>query len=130
MKQFSELQKRARACGIQISYLDNTGREQFASEETLRVLLQKLEAGAENEREARPRWTEPVVVCWRNNDATAGLRLDSRAVRRLKVFVESSASNLEQIARSELKWQPARSRGTETRLRFGLKHLPIGYYNL
>src|SRR4051812_42369679 len=128
MNEFSALKKRARAHGIQTSYFDNTGQEQFASEETLRVLLAKLENEDDEERQLSAGWVEPVLVCWQNGKCIAALRLPS-GQKRIKLFLES-ADPLVEESRLELKWNEVRSTGDEVRLRIDVDDLSFGYYNL
>src|SRR5687768_4063232 len=57
------LEKLARAHGIQTSYIDNVGRKQFASPETLRLILERLGADAG----AEAQMIESVAVQWQKS---------------------------------------------------------------
>ena len=60
----SALERLARANGIQTSYIDNVGRKQFASSETLRLILDRLGV-----REGVPplAMIDPVAVHWQKS---------------------------------------------------------------
>src|SRR5688572_17551173 len=66
------LEKLARAHGIQTSYIDNVGRKQFASPETLRLILERLGAGASGEQAGM---IEPVAVHWQKEKSQIKVRL-------------------------------------------------------
>ena len=66
------LEELARAHGIQTSYIDNVGRRQFASPETLRLILERLGADASAERE---RMIEPVAVHRQKSKSQIKVRL-------------------------------------------------------
>src|SRR5688572_6325812 len=69
------LEREAQVCGIQTSYIDNTGKKQFASEETLRLLLDRLGLG---KSESSAPIIEPVLIRWQNANSQFLLRLPAR----------------------------------------------------
>jgi 4-alpha-glucanotransferase len=68
----SAIEREAQERGIQTSYIDNVGKRQFASEETLRMILECL---GPREPQGSLRVIEPVIVRWQNSPSKMTLRL-------------------------------------------------------
>src|SRR5687768_11484762 len=81
-----ELQRVAQKYGIQTSYVNNVGKTQVASEETLRLILDRLGA---NQADAGWRVLEPVAVKWQQAKSSLTIRVPaneiSRAILRLRL---------------------------------------------
>src|SRR5690349_7232384 len=63
----SQLQKLAVQHGIQPSFIDDRGREQFASDETLRILIESF--GVEKRGTV-----DPVHVCWQGRQSSLPIK--------------------------------------------------------
>ncbi len=127
MNPVSALQKRAQAHGIQTSYLDNTGREQFASEETLRILLQALESPEQQQNISEAGWVEPVLVCCQRQNRRATLRMRGPQKPRIFLYGEDSANR---SPRHELSCKATQVSSQKNEIQVEVKNLPIGYYHL
>lgn len=125
----SALDREAQACGIQTSYIDNTGKKQFASEETLRLILDRF--GPSKSERAVP-VIEPVLVRWQNTKSQFLLRLPARelndATFRLRVEGgEEESIPLREIAGVADRLDPT---GEIAELMLDIPELPTGYHSL
>jgi 4-alpha-glucanotransferase len=123
------LEKLARAHGVQTSYIDNVGRRQFASEETLRLILERLGV---DELEQKLRVIEPVVVCWQGRNSTMKVRLPARELRQAKLCLQIDGAEEECVPLRKvagmIKGQISGEKIAE--LQLDVPELPAGYHSL
>jgi 4-alpha-glucanotransferase len=117
----SHLQKTARAHGIQTSFIDSVGQEQFASDATLRLILERLGVDA-----AEPKLpaVEPVLVSWQKTKAPLKTRACEKP-RRIELQLAQSDK------RAPIRNFRAHQLPTgEFDLELPLSDLPTGYHDL
>jgi 4-alpha-glucanotransferase len=119
MKKLAALQRTARAHGIQTSYIDSSGQERFASEETLRVILQRL--GAD---EHVPLPIDPVAVSWQKSKSLLKIRASEKP-RRIEIALEDGGKPLP-IPNSQTR----ELEGGHFELHLPVPDLPTGYHDL
>src|SRR5262245_36435174 len=86
MTNLTPLQKLARSHGIQTSFIDNSGKRQIASDETLKLILERL--GVESRREP-DKGLEPVMVSWQRSKASLKIRVAEKP-RRIVLRLQDS----------------------------------------
>jgi 4-alpha-glucanotransferase len=128
-KKDSALEELARAHGIQTSYVDNVGRRQFASAETLRLILARL--GAEENAEL-PRMIEPVAVHWQKSKSQIEVRLpaDQLSEALLRLTLESGEEECIPVQELTGVRKPGRASKGIAELRLDVPELPAGYHTI
>lgn len=126
------LERLARAHGIQTSYIDNVGRRQFASEETLRLLLERL--GVDDATAGVPalRVIEPVALRWAKSRSQVTLRFPAGELSRALLRLRLEDGEEECIPIRELAKNAAAdsSRDKLAEIRLDVPELPTGYHTL
>ncbi len=105
MKKLSPLQQLAQSHGVQTSFIDSSGKEQFASAETLRLILDRL--GVD---ETSSSMVEPVIVSWQKTKPPLRTCVSEKP-RRILLRIENSD-------------KPVAVRN------FGVRDLPLGGFEL
>ena len=127
--QGTDLERLARTHGIQTSYLDNVGRRQFASSETLRLLLDRMGV---NESESPPRMIEPVAVHWQKKRSRLSVSLPNSDLSTAVLFLTPEDGDQECIPLRELAGVRVRHDQAEkiADLQLDVPELPTGYHTL
>jgi len=123
------LEREAEARGIQTSYIDNTGKKQFASEETLRVILDRF-GPSKSERELPV--LEPVTVCWQNSRSQLLLRLPAGELNDAMFRLRVEDGDEECIPLHDLAGVADRLDRTSgiAELTLDIPELPTGYHSV
>lgn len=127
--ELARLRRIAEANGVQTSYIDNVGRKQFASEETLRLILDRLGAFEET---AAPRMIEPVIPCWQKARNQLLVQLPARDLQNADLRLKLEDGSEERIPLKKLALFPNQkvSQDKIAILRLDLPDLPTGYHSL
>lgn len=122
-------QRLAQRHGVQPSYIDNLGKKQTISEETLRLILAQL--GASEEERGWP-VIEPVAVCWHNARSHVTVRLPAREIARATLRLRMEDGGEECIPLRKLTGLRESKVEAEkiAELRLDVPELPIGYHSL
>jgi 4-alpha-glucanotransferase len=125
----SPLQREAQARGVQTSHLDNVGRRQFASEEALRLILERL---GPVETNAAARVIEPVTVRWHNAQSRVLLRLPARELKDATLRLRLEEGDEEFIPVREIAGLPETPGSGDqiAELMLDVPELPTGYHSL
>ena len=123
------LERLARANGIQTSYIDNVGRRQFASPETLRLILDRL--GVTDEA---PQLTmiDPVAVHWQKSKSQLSINLPTHEISQSVLRLTLEDGSEECIPLREIAG--VRERGKVSAnlasLQLDVPELPTGYHTV
>ena len=123
------LERLARTHGIQTSYMDDVGRRQSASPETLRLLLDRMGV---NQSEFPPRMIEPVAVHWQKKRSRLTLSLPASDLSSAVLFLTPENGDQECIPLTELVGVHAHQAQAEKigDLQLDVPELPTGYHTL
>ncbi len=119
-RDFRDLQRRARALGIQTGFIDSSGQRRVASAETLRAMIQLL-----GEEISGAPAIPPVIVCWDGklrSVALTAMRASCTSASLLPVLAEENCQ--ERAPRVQVV------RGANSSATVQLPPLPFGYYEL
>ncbi|HEX7859461.1 MAG TPA: 4-alpha-glucanotransferase [Verrucomicrobiae bacterium] len=125
----TELQRLARASGVQTSYVNNVGRTQVTSEETLRLILDRIGA---NPAETGVRVMEPVAVKWQRAKSGLTIRVPANEIARAVLRLKLDDGDEECIPLRELaRGRESKQNGAKiAELRLDVPELPMGYHTL
>ena len=128
-KKPSAIEREAQARGIQTSYIDNLGKRQFASEETLRTILERLGPA---DSESKLRVVEPVIVRWQKSASKMILRLPAGELRDAMLHLRVEEGDQECIPLREVAGLEERfgAAGQIAELTLDVPELPTGYHTL
>src|SRR5262245_49606250 len=115
MKKLSPLQQLARSHGVQTSFVDNTGQEQFASDETLRLILDRLRFD-----QFHSPIVEPVIVSWQKAKSALKTQLAEKP-QRIELHLEGKS-----VALQNFRVRNLAKAGFN--LELPLADLPTGYH--
>lgn len=123
----SKLEHLARQAGIQTSYLNNVGERQFASEETIRLILDRLGV-----TEGAARMLDAVSVRWENSRGRVTVRVPAGEVSRAKLRLTLEDGTEECIRLKKLPGvrETEGQRGKVAELQLDVPALPVGYHSL
>ena len=123
------LERLARTHRIQTSYIDDVGRKQFASPETLRLILERLGADASAEQGSM---IEPVAVHWQKSKSEIGVRLraDELGDAVLRLTLESGEEECIPVRELTGVQKPGGASKGIAELRLDVPELPTGYHTI
>ena len=123
------LEKSARAHGVQTSYIDNVGCRQFASPETLRLILDRLGADANAEQ---ARMIEPVAVHWQKSKSQIKVRLPAGELSDalLRLTLENGEEECIPVRELTGVRNTAGAKKGVAELSLDVPELPTGYHTI
>lgn len=123
------LERLAIAHGIQTSYLDNLGQRQFASSETLRLILERLGV---KEGAAPMRMVEPVAVKWQQSPSRLTLTLPAADISSAVLYLTPEGADAERIPLRDIAGVRVRQDQTTklAELQLDVPELPTGYHTV
>ncbi len=121
MRKLSLLQQTARTQGIQTSFIDSSGVEQFASDSTLQLILQRLGVDRNEPKRAA---VEPVLVSWQGSRSPLKTIVVEKP-RRIDLQLADSARRLPIRG-----FRMQEKRNGDLELALPLSDLPAGYHDL
>jgi 4-alpha-glucanotransferase len=123
----SALERRARANGIQTSYVDNVGRKQFASPETLRLILDRLGV---TEDEPQLAMIDPVAVHWQKSRSQLSINLPAPEISRsiLRLTLEDGSEECIPLREIAGVREGEKDSAEVASLRLDVPELPAGYH--